>query len=115
MLNKKVPAPFKPRVRDEMDVGNFAEEFTTMAPVDSPAFPPQSAKRFAQIFRVIFTKIQRFKRKSLFLSIKNVFQGFSFVAPSVLFNAECFADSAAKLCGTQVKPVNNHLSLSHVS
>ena len=35
-----------------MDVGNFAEEFTTMAPVDSPAFPPQSAKRFAQIFRV---------------------------------------------------------------
>ena len=52
VLNKRIPAPFKPRVRGEMDVGNFAEEFTTMPPVDSPAFPPQSAKRFAQIFRV---------------------------------------------------------------
>lgn len=85
VLNKRVPSPFKPRVRDEMDVGNFAEEFTNMAPVDSPAFPPQSAKRYAQIFR-----------------------GFSFVAPSVLFNAEIFADSAAELCGARPKPSNHH-------
>ena len=42
-----------------MDVGNFAEEFTTMAPVDSPAFPPQSAKRFAQLFRVRLSFLQR--------------------------------------------------------
>lgn len=93
VLHKRIQAPFKPRVRDEMDVGNFAEEFTTMAPVDSPAFPPQSAKRFAQIFR-----------------------GFSFVAPSVLFNAEIFADSAAELCGTKSasKPINNLIQNLHV-
>ena len=35
--------------------GNFAEEFTDMAPVDSPAVVPQSAKRVNQLFRVSWT------------------------------------------------------------
>ncbi|XP_029396636.1 ribosomal protein S6 kinase alpha-5 isoform X2 [Mus pahari] len=56
---KKVPAPFKPAIRDELDVSNFAEEFTEMDPTYSPAALPQSSER--------------------------LFQGYSFVAPSILF------------------------------
>uniref|UniRef100_A0A6I8NRG6 Ribosomal protein S6 kinase n=1 Tax=Ornithorhynchus anatinus TaxID=9258 RepID=A0A6I8NRG6_ORNAN len=56
---KKMPAPFKPVIRDELDVSNFAEEFTEMDPTYSPAALPQSSER--------------------------IFQGYSFVAPSILF------------------------------
>uniref|UniRef100_A0A4X1SS38 Ribosomal protein S6 kinase alpha-5 n=2 Tax=Sus scrofa TaxID=9823 RepID=A0A4X1SS38_PIG len=56
---KKVPAPFKPVIRDELDVSNFAEEFTEMDPTYSPAALPQNSER--------------------------LFQGYSFVAPSILF------------------------------
>ncbi|XP_018414007.1 PREDICTED: ribosomal protein S6 kinase alpha-5 isoform X4 [Nanorana parkeri] len=56
---KKVPAPFKPVIKDELDVGNFAEEFTEMDPTYSPAALPMNADR--------------------------IFQGYSFVAPSILF------------------------------
>ncbi|XP_075782835.1 ribosomal protein S6 kinase alpha-5 isoform X2 [Pelodiscus sinensis] len=56
---KKIPAPFKPVIRDELDVSNFAEEFTEMDPTYSPAATPQISER--------------------------MFQGYSFVAPSILF------------------------------
>uniref|UniRef100_A0ACB8G549 Ribosomal protein S6 kinase alpha-5 n=1 Tax=Sphaerodactylus townsendi TaxID=933632 RepID=A0ACB8G549_9SAUR len=59
MAAKKVPAPFKPVIRDELDVSNFAEEFTEMDPTYSPATTPQVADK--------------------------LFQGYSFVAPSILF------------------------------
>ncbi|XP_078516179.1 ribosomal protein S6 kinase alpha-5 isoform X2 [Lissotriton helveticus] len=59
LSKKKVPAPFKPVIRDELDVGNFAEEFTDMDPTYSPAALPPYADR--------------------------IFQGYSFVAPSILF------------------------------
>uniref|UniRef100_A0AAR2JBY2 Ribosomal protein S6 kinase n=1 Tax=Pygocentrus nattereri TaxID=42514 RepID=A0AAR2JBY2_PYGNA len=42
---KKVPAPFKPVIRDELDVSNFAEEFTEMDPTYSPAALPQNCDR----------------------------------------------------------------------
>uniref|UniRef100_A0A8D0CIP5 Ribosomal protein S6 kinase n=1 Tax=Scleropages formosus TaxID=113540 RepID=A0A8D0CIP5_SCLFO len=45
---KKVPAPFKPVIRGEMDVSNFAEEFTEMDPTFSPAAPPQDCDRIFQ-------------------------------------------------------------------
>lgn len=35
LANKKIPAPFVPRISDELDVSNFAEEFTSMVPVDN--------------------------------------------------------------------------------
>ncbi|XP_069750016.1 ribosomal protein S6 kinase alpha-5-like isoform X2 [Narcine bancroftii] len=60
LLAKKIPAPFKPVIRSEMDVGNFAEEFTEMDPTYSPASVPHSGDR--------------------------IFQGYSFIAPSVLFD-----------------------------
>ena len=46
---KKVPALFKPVIRDELDVSNFAEEFTEMDPTYSPAALPQNCDR---IFKV---------------------------------------------------------------
>ena len=49
VLAKKVDPPFKPYISDDMDVGNFSEEFTALAPVDSPAQPPV---KHAEIFRV---------------------------------------------------------------
>uniref|UniRef100_A0A3Q3ERK1 non-specific serine/threonine protein kinase n=1 Tax=Labrus bergylta TaxID=56723 RepID=A0A3Q3ERK1_9LABR len=55
---KKVPAPFKPVIRDELDVSNFADEFTEMDPTYSPAALPQNCDR--------------------------IFQGYSFMAPSIL-------------------------------
>uniref|UniRef100_A0A3B4AZM4 Ribosomal protein S6 kinase n=1 Tax=Periophthalmus magnuspinnatus TaxID=409849 RepID=A0A3B4AZM4_9GOBI len=60
LAQKKVPSPFKPELKSELDVGNFAEEFTGMDPVYSPASTPPSTDR--------------------------LFQGYSFVAPSILFN-----------------------------
>ncbi|KAK7173945.1 hypothetical protein R3I93_003697 [Phoxinus phoxinus] len=60
LAEKKVQSPFRPELRNELDVGNFAEEFTGMDPVYSPASTPPSTDR--------------------------LFQGYSFVAPSILFN-----------------------------
>ncbi|XP_026227165.1 ribosomal protein S6 kinase alpha-4 [Anabas testudineus] len=60
LAQKKVQSPFKPELKSELDVGNFAEEFTGMDPVYSPASTPPSTDR--------------------------LFQGYSFIAPSILFN-----------------------------
>ena len=49
LSQKKIAAPFKPRIRDELDVSNFAEEFTDMVPTYSPAAVPKTADR---IFKV---------------------------------------------------------------
>lgn len=49
VLSKKVPPPFKPHIKSELDVGNFAEEFTAQEPIDSPAQPPQ---KHNELFRV---------------------------------------------------------------
>uniref|UniRef100_A0A8D3APD5 Ribosomal protein S6 kinase alpha-5 n=1 Tax=Scophthalmus maximus TaxID=52904 RepID=A0A8D3APD5_SCOMX len=43
-----VPAPFKPVIRDELDVSNFADEFTEMDPTYSPAALPQNCDRIFQ-------------------------------------------------------------------
>uniref|UniRef100_A0AAQ4PBF6 Ribosomal protein S6 kinase n=1 Tax=Gasterosteus aculeatus aculeatus TaxID=481459 RepID=A0AAQ4PBF6_GASAC len=60
LAQRKVQSPFRPELKSELDVGNFAEEFTGMDPVYSPASTPPSTDR--------------------------LFQGYSFVAPSILFN-----------------------------
>jgi ribosomal protein S6 kinase alpha-5 len=66
LADKKVPAPFIPKIRDELDVSNFAEEFTKMTPADSPAIVPPN-----------FDKI---------------FKGYSYVAPSILFSDNIVSD-----------------------
>lgn len=45
-----MPAPFKPVIRDELDVSNFAEEFTEMDPTYSPAATPQTSEKIFQVF-----------------------------------------------------------------
>lgn len=47
---RKIPAPFRPQIRSELDVGNFAEEFTRLEPVYSPAgSPPPGDSRIFQV------------------------------------------------------------------
>ena len=46
---KRGPAPFKPVIRDELDVSNFADEFTEMDPTYSPAALPQNCDRIFQV------------------------------------------------------------------
>ena len=52
LAQKKIPAPYKPRIRGELDVSNFAEEFTDMVPTYSPAAVPKTADR---VFKVSWT------------------------------------------------------------
>lgn len=37
MADKKIKAPFVPKITGPTDTSNFAEEFTKMIPTDSPA------------------------------------------------------------------------------
>uniref|UniRef100_A0A8C7LF54 Ribosomal protein S6 kinase n=1 Tax=Oncorhynchus kisutch TaxID=8019 RepID=A0A8C7LF54_ONCKI len=48
LAEKKVVSPFKPEIRSELDTGNFAEEFTGMNPLYSPASTPPSTDRLFQ-------------------------------------------------------------------
>ncbi|KAK2567650.1 Ribosomal protein S6 kinase alpha-5 [Acropora cervicornis] len=66
LSQKKIAAPFKPRIGDELDVSNFAEEFTDMVPTYSPAAVPKTADR--------------------------IFKGYSFVAPSIIFGENEFSN-----------------------
>uniref|UniRef100_A0A8D0L5J4 non-specific serine/threonine protein kinase n=1 Tax=Sphenodon punctatus TaxID=8508 RepID=A0A8D0L5J4_SPHPU len=60
LAERRIRPPFKPVIRSELDVRNFAEEFTSLEPIYSPAGTPPSLER--------------------------IFQGYSFIAPSILFN-----------------------------
>ena len=59
LLKRNIPAPFIPRIHSLTDVSNFSEEFTSMPAVDTPSVVPPN--------------------------VEEVFSGYSFVAPSVLF------------------------------
>ena len=59
LLKRNIPAPFIPRISGLTDVSNFSEEFTSMPAVDTPSVVPPN--------------------------VEEVFSGYSFVAPSVLF------------------------------
>jgi hypothetical protein len=48
IAQKRVPAPIKPKLKDEMDTSNFAEEFTRLPITDSPGLAPPTES----IFRV---------------------------------------------------------------
>ena len=61
LLRKNIPAPFLPKITSDTDVSNFSKEFTRMIPADSPGTTPPN---------------------------ENVFEGYSYVAPSVWFSEE---------------------------
>ncbi|UJR38442.1 hypothetical protein I4U23_031110 [Adineta vaga] len=61
IAQKRVQAPIKPKLKDEMDTSNFAEEFTRLPITDSPGLAPPT---------------------------ESLFRGYSFISPTVLFGPE---------------------------
>ncbi|CAF5046058.1 unnamed protein product, partial [Rotaria magnacalcarata] len=61
IAQKRVPAPIKPKIKDEMDTSNFADEFTRLPLTDSPGLAPPT---------------------------ESLFRGYSFISPTVLFGPE---------------------------
>lgn len=66
LARKEIPAPFKPVIKNELDVSNFSEEFTQMPPTDSPAVVPPNYDK--------------------------LFKGYSYVAPSILFSKNAISE-----------------------
>ncbi|XP_058466795.1 ribosomal protein S6 kinase alpha-5 [Malaya genurostris] len=58
LADKKIAAPFKPVIEDELDTNNFSDEFTRQTPVDTPASAPPNSER--------------------------LFRGYSYVSPNLL-------------------------------
>ncbi|XP_022652617.1 ribosomal protein S6 kinase alpha-5-like isoform X2 [Varroa destructor] len=69
LANKQISAPFVPKITNELDVSNFSEEFTSMIPADSPAVVPNYSES----------------------DTGDLFKGYSYVAPSVLFSANALS------------------------
>ncbi len=69
LLKKKIPAPFKPNICNELDTTNFADEFTKQVPADSPALVPTSTNG------------------------ENLFRGYSYVAPSIIYSSNAITDT----------------------
>uniref|UniRef100_T1JBX6 Ribosomal protein S6 kinase n=1 Tax=Strigamia maritima TaxID=126957 RepID=T1JBX6_STRMM len=72
LAEKKLKAPFIPKISNELDVSNFAEEFTAMIPTDSPAVVPPN--------------------------VDKIFKGYSYVAPSILFSENVISEDLFNLC-----------------
>ncbi|CAF0901123.1 unnamed protein product [Adineta steineri] len=61
IAQKRIQAPIKPKLKDEMDTSNFADEFTRLPITDSPGLAPPT---------------------------ESLFRGYSFISPTVLFGPE---------------------------
>ncbi len=46
IAEKRVQAPIKPKLKDEMDTSNFADEFTRLPITDSPGLAPPTESLF---------------------------------------------------------------------
>ena len=69
LATKKVPAPFKPNIVNELDTSNFADEFTKQVAADSPAIVPTG---------------------------ENLFRGYSYIAPSIIFSNSFLFDTTTQ-------------------
>lgn len=72
LSKKQILAPFIPKISNELDVSNFAEEFTAMIPTDSPAVVPPN--------------------------VDKMFKGYSYVAPSILFTENSISEDIFNYC-----------------
>ncbi|XP_072437048.1 ribosomal protein S6 kinase alpha-5-like isoform X2 [Chiloscyllium punctatum] len=90
LATKAVKPPIKPVIQNELDVSNFAEEFTRMDPAYSPAALPQHT---------------------------DLFKGYSFVAPSILFNRNAIMNHTCiyDLQMAMDRPDNNTVARSAMS
>ncbi|KAK3591833.1 hypothetical protein CHS0354_007696 [Potamilus streckersoni] len=82
LANKKIPAPFVPKIKHELDVSNFAEEFTSMSATDSPAVVPNNGEK--------------------------LFRGYSYIAPSIIFSENTISSDMLKK-STDMQPDNAQL------
>ena len=41
LAEKKIPAPFKPKIKNGLDVSNFSDDWTEKPPIESPAITPE--------------------------------------------------------------------------
>jgi ribosomal protein S6 kinase alpha-5 len=56
IAEKRVQAPIKPKLKDEMDTSNFADEFTRLPITDSPGLAPPTES----LFRVSYIFLNEF-------------------------------------------------------
>ncbi|ELU01154.1 hypothetical protein CAPTEDRAFT_1743 [Capitella teleta] len=82
---KKTSAPFVPKIVNEMDTSNFSDEFTNMIPADSPAVVP--------------------------LKSENIFRGYSYVAPSILFSENQITQDFLEP-SLEGRPIDQHICLA---
>jgi ribosomal protein S6 kinase alpha-5 len=66
LAKKKVPAPFKPNIINELDTSNFADEFTKQIPADSPAIVPTGDNNLFRVSLLIDGLFRR-RRKNLII------------------------------------------------
>ncbi|XP_012939135.1 ribosomal protein S6 kinase alpha-5 [Aplysia californica] len=82
LAKKQIPAPFVPKIRHELDLSNFSEEFTKMAAMESPANGYGIAFTVRTVMLLFF-----FVDLYVVSNIgEKLFKGYSFVAPSVIFS-----------------------------
>lgn len=48
-----------PKIRHELDVSNFADEFTRMQAADSPAVIPNTGEKLFKVRKALFTHVFR--------------------------------------------------------
>jgi len=54
LANRSISAPFKPQIKNELDVSNFSEDFTSMAATDSPAAVPLDGTKIFKVMCLVF-------------------------------------------------------------
>lgn len=81
---RRLPAPFKPKISNELDVSNFAEEFTSMAPKVSFLMADSNNNPNSKQANLVATAEQPALEE--FTEDDDLFRGYSFVAPSVVLD-----------------------------
>jgi hypothetical protein len=60
IAQKRVSAPIKPKIKDEMDTSNFADEFTRLPLTDSPGLAPPTESLFRVNYHFYEAKERKF-------------------------------------------------------
>jgi ribosomal protein S6 kinase alpha-5 len=85
LAKRKITAPFIPKIVNDLDTSNFSDEFTNMIPADSPAVVP--------------------------LKSENIFRGYTYVAPSILFSENQITQDFLKP-SLEGRPIDKHICLA---
>lgn len=95
LAQRRIPAPFKPKITNELDVSNFAEEFTNLVPNVSVLMANDNRRNNCN-------------ENGPVISITNMdelFRNYSYVAPSLVVNQiKSFTNANNKLSVIKCKP-----------